>query len=543
MNILKYFRFFIILVIFISACQNGKEEAKERPNFMIIMVDDMGYSDPGCYGGEIETPNVDKLAENGLRFTQFYNSARCCPSRAAMLTGVYQHQAGLAQNGQSLTQNVVTIGEVLQQYGYQTGMTGKWHLSRTEQLPDKEEQLLWLSHRKDSGRFAPLETYPSNRGFDEHWGVIWGVVDFFDPFSFVHNEKEIEEVPDDFYFTDFITDKSVELIDDFSKKDEPFFLYVAHAAPHWPLHALDEDIQKYEGRYDGGWDKLRKERYERQIEMELFDSEITPLAENESGIKWETYEHKEWEANHMETHAAMVDRVDQGIGKIIQKLKQTGELDNTLILFLSDNGASYERGYPPGFDRPGHKRNGEEIHYILDPSDTFHPGPQETWAYLGRAWAGAVNAPFRYWKKESYEGGMCTPFIVHWPSGLKTKQGSFTRQVGHIMDIMPTFLELANAEYPEIYDGNEITPFAGKSLVPVFNNETRPPHEILFWEHAGGKAAREGDWKIAALPRGEWELFDLSKDRTETTDLSEVYPEKQQELIRKWEEWYKNVNE
>ena len=252
---------FIVMIFFINCSSLEKEQLKNRPNIVIIMADDLGYSDLGCYGGEIETPNLDDLAKGGVRFTQFYNAARCCPTRASLLTGKYPHQVGLDKNGQSLSKNAATIAEVLNQNGYRTGMTGKWHLSETKALSNPKEQLLWLSHRKDSSVFAPLETYPSNRGFEEHWGVIWGVVNYFDPFSLVHNEKQIKNVPDDFYMTDFITDKSIDLIDEFSNYEDPFFLYVAHAAPHWPLHALPEDIEKYKGLYNEGWDKLRQNRY------------------------------------------------------------------------------------------------------------------------------------------------------------------------------------------------------------------------------------------------------------------------------------------
>ena len=399
------------------------ERKHDRPNIILILADDMGYSDPGCYGGEIKTPNIDNLAVQGLRFTQFYNASRSCPSRASLLTGLYPHQAGLAQNGKNLSKNAVTIAEVLKDTGYRTGMSGKWHLSETVPLKNVQDQLKWLSHQVDSGNFAPLETYPHNRGFENFWGIIWGVVDYFDPFSLVHNVDPVKEVPGDFYMTDFITEKSLELIDEFRQDRNPFFLYVSYTSPHWPLHALPEDISKYSGKYDDGWDSLRIRRYRRMIELGLFDRETAQLAKNESGLVWEDCKRKEWEAAHMEVHAAMVDRMDQGIGRIITKLKEEKILDNTLIFFLADNGASPERGFKPGFDRSGFTRTGDTIIY-----DTFErPGPQKTYGYLGRAWAGAVNSPFRYWKAQSFEGGMCTPLIVHWPGGLKDKARQYHR--------------------------------------------------------------------------------------------------------------------
>lgn len=553
------------LLLFIStvACvQNKPAEAERSPNFVIIMVDDMGYSDPGCYGGEIHTPHLDFMAENGLRFNNFHNVARCSPTRASLLTGVYPHEAGMPQIGHSLSRNVVTLAEALKQGGYQTGMAGKWHLSKdqsyitetTGMKAGSEEMMKWVGHMTDHGHFSPLETYPVNRGFDEHYGVVWGVINHYDPFSLVHNEEAIKEVPEDFHFTDFVSEKSVELIEKFDESDNPFFLYVAHAAPHWPLHARAEDIMKYEGMYDEGWDSLRVRRYRRMIEMGLFDAETTPLAPSEmnggrtrldpteSHVSWDSYQHKEWEANHMEVHAAMVEQVDRGIGRIIEKLKETGQLDNTVIVFLSDNGASPERrGKQPGGHRTKYMRNGQEMHWITEESDTIPPGSEETYGFLGKNWAGAVNSPFRYWKAESYEGGTSTPFIVHWPAGLKTEPGSITPQFGHVMDVLPTFLELAGVEYPEEYNGNSIIPYSGKSLVPIFRGEIREPHGAVFNEHAGGRSVVKGDWKISALHNADWELFNIKEDRTETNNLAEQFPEKVAELEQEWESWYERV--
>lgn len=533
--------YLLVAIIVLYSCnkETPKPNEKERPNIVIIMADDLGYSDLGCYGGEIQTPNLDAMAKSGIRFNQFYNASRCCPSRASLLTGKFPHQVGLDKNGQSLSQNSATIAEILKENGYRTGMTGKWHLSETKELEDHEEQLLWLSHRKDSSVFAPLSSYPSNRGFEEHWGVIWGVVNYFDPFSLVHNEEEIEEVPDDFYITDFISDKSVDLIDEFSKDEKPFFLYVAHTAPHWPLHALPEDIAKYEGMYDDGWDKLREERYKGLIEQGIIDPETAALAINESGKLWADNNQKEWEANHMEAHAAMIDRMDQGIGRLIEKLKEIGEYENTILLFLADNGASPERGYPPGFDRPGHTREGVEVVYSSE--EYIAPGDELTWGYLGDAWAGATNAPFRYWKKESFEGGNCSPFIIHWPAGLKGKENTINEGIGHVIDILPTCLELSGAEYPAEIEGMRTKTVEGRSLMPLINGEITATNDTLFWEHEGGKALRMGDWKISALKDGDWELFNLAQDRTETNNLATELPQKVVEMETVWQETYNRV--
>ncbi|MCU4164406.1 sulfatase-like hydrolase/transferase [Carboxylicivirga caseinilyticus] len=523
------YKYLFLLLVFCSAVIL---KAQEKPNIMIIMVDDMGYSDLGCYGGEIQTPNIDKLASDGVRFTQMYNCARCCPTRASLLTGHYPQQAGINAMGVNLNRNAATIAEVLKENGYHTGMTGKWHLSETKALSDAQEHLRWLANQVDHSPFAPVESYPSNRGFEEHWGVIWGVVNFFDPFSLVHNETPIAEVPDDFYMTDFITDKSIELLDQFSQDDQPFFMYVAHTAPHWPLHALPEDIAKYDGNYDDGWEVLRQTRYQNMVNMGILNSETCALPENSSGRSWADCQEKEYESNCMEVHAAMIDRVDQGVGEIIKHLQDIGEYDNTIIFVLSDNGASYERGYPPGFDRPGFTRDGTTIVY-----NAQNPGPETTWNYIGQAWASAVNTPFRYWKKESYAGGTTTPMIVHWPNGLQGKENTLNRGVAHVIDVLPTCLELAGATYPETINGETTLPPSGKSLMAQLNQTSVNTHDTVFWEHEGGKAVRVNDWKLVSLPNTQWELYDLSSDASEMVNLASEYPQKVFELAELWEQW------
>ena len=506
-------------------------EKPSKPNILLILTDDMGYSDPGCFGGEIHTPNIDRLASTGVRFTQFYNCARCCPSRASLLTGQYPHKVGINAMGVNLNRNAATIAEVLKENGYHTGMTGKWHLSETKALENETEHLRWLAHQTDHGPFSPLQNYPCNRGFEEHYGVIWGVINYFDPFSLVHNEEPIKQVPDDFYMTDYITQKSIDLIDQFSKDNKPFFLYIAHDAPHWPLHALPEDIAKYKDRYLKGWDVLRQERYERMIDLKLIDAATCKLLPNSSGKTWADCAEKEKEAENMAVHAAMVDRVDQGVGRIIQKLKEIGQYDNTIIFFLSDNGASYERGYPAGFDRPKFTRDSTMIEYNSD-----HPGAQTTWNYIGNAWANAVNTPFRFWKMESYEGGSCTPMIVHWPK-LKKEENTINRGVGHVIDILPTCLKLAGAQYPAEINGLKTEQPDGKDLMPMILGKTMAIHDTLFWEHEGGKAIRVKDWKMSALKKSEWELFNLATDRNEAVNLANQFPDKVRQLHTAWEKW------
>ncbi len=508
-----------------------------RPNIIIIMADDMGFSDAGCFGGEISTLNLDRLAANGLRFTQFYNCARCCPTRASLMTGQYPHKVGLVENGRDLRRNGITIAEALRQAGYQTAMTGKWHLSRTVPLTNKKLHQKWLDHQYDPGQpFAPLETYPANRGFDKHYGVIWGVIDFFDPFSLVDGTEAVKTVPNDYYFTDAVTDKSVEYIKQFSRINKPFFLYVAHCAPHWPLHARPEDIAKYKDTYKAGWEKLRSDRYQRMLKMGLFEKENTPLPPiQDRGKKWPelSEDEKEFQSAKMAVHAAMIDRIDQGIGNIVSSLKATGQMDNTIIFFLSDNGASPEVPPQPGYDRSSQTRDGRKILY----KGVFEPGPETTYTGIGPAWASASNTPFRYWKKESYEGGCHTPLIVHWPKGLKIKPGSITQQPGHVMDIMPTCLELAGASYPSQFKGHKLTALDGKSLLPILTGRTRKGHDKIFFEHMGGRAVREGNWKLVALKDESWRLYNLAQDRTETNDLAAKYPDRVRKLATEWEKW------
>ncbi|MFH1719130.1 MAG: arylsulfatase [Planctomycetota bacterium] len=505
-----------------------------RPNIVIILADDMGFSDAGCYGGEIDTPNLDRLAANGVRFMQFYNCARCCPTRASLLTGQYPHKVGLVENGRSLTRNGMTIAEALKQAGYNTAMAGKWHQSETIPLKDKKLHQKWLDHQYDPGQpFAPLETYPVNRGFDKHYGVVWGVIDHFDPFSLVDGTEPVEDVSDDYYFTDAITAKSVEYILGLSKSDKPFFLYVAHCAPHWPLHARPEDIARYKETYKAGWEKLRRDRYARMLRMGLFKEENTPLPPvQDRGVRWDQLHEDEraFQSAKMAVHAAMVDRVDQSIGTIVETLEQTGQFENTIIFFLSDNGASPEIPTQPGYDRSSQTRDGRTIRY----KGTFEPGSETTYTGIGPAWASASNTPFRYWKKESFEGGCHTPLVVHWPAGLKLKPGSITEEVSHVIDIMPTCLELAGARYPAEYHGNPLTPLDGRSLAPCLAGRERKGHEELFFEHMGGRAVRIGDWKLVALQNEPWRLYNLAQDRTETNDLAPSHPERVQSMILKW---------
>lgn len=543
------------LAIFLSRCgvnekrndSDPKKKEDRRPNIVLIMADDLGFSDLGCYGGEINTPNLDKLAANGLRFTQFYNTSRCCPTRASLLTGLYNHRAGIGhmttdtrQEGYRghLTANTITLAEALKVSGYHTGMVGKWHVSNTLVQETPEKQLNWLNHQEQHELFSPIEQYPTKRGFEKYFGNIWGVVDFFDPFSLVDGTEPVKEVPKDYYHTDAINDTASVYIKQWSKKDRPFFLYVAHTAPHWPLHALPEDIEKYGDTYKVGWQAIREQRYERMTKSGLLDPDKYLLTQRYGEeLQWKDNPHKEWDARAMAVHAAMIDRMDQGIGRIITTLKEIGELENTLIVFLSDNGASYEDSmrYGPGFDRPGQTRDGRPIAYPVD-KDVM-PGPQTTFASIGKRWANVSNTPFSYWKMESFEGGVHTPMIAHWPNGIQDK-GGFSDQIGHVMDFMATFLDVAHATYPQSYAGNEISPMEGKSLVPIFSGKTRTGHPFLFNEHEGGRSVRTADWKLVTPDAKEpWQLFKINEDRSETQNVADQYPGVVQNLDSLWNDW------
>jgi arylsulfatase len=515
----------------------------------VILADDMGFSDPGCYGGEIHTPNIDWLAAHGIRYTQFYNTSRCCPTRASLLTGLYNQQAGIGKMTDAedepgylghITQNAVTLAEVLKTAGYHTAMSGKWHVSNTNALDDKQAQLDWLNHHAEHDSFSPLEQYPTSRGFEKYFGTIWGVVDYYDPFSLVSGTTPIQSVPKNYYHTDAINDTAAAYIEGYAHSGAPFFLYVAENAPHWPLMAPPEDIAKYRDTYKAGWDAIRKARYEKMVKLGVIDPKKTRLSARwNDKLTWDNNPDKDWDALAMAVHAAMVDRMDQGIGRIIKALKETGQLDNTLILFLADNGASAENcaAYGPGFDRPSETRDGRKIVYATRKQAL--PGPETTYSSIGERWANVANTPWQFWKAESYEGGIHTPMIACWPDGIKAKKGSFNAQVGHVMDFMSTFVELAGAKYPSEYNGHPIPPTPGISLVPSFSGQATPGHEELFNEHFGARYARESHWKIVSRAGRDtvWRLFDLSADGSETMDLAAKYPGKVRHMDSLWREW------
>jgi arylsulfatase len=534
---------------FLFASCNTHQQEKSKPNIILIMSDDMGYSDIGCYGGVINTPVLDGLAENGLRFTQFYNTARCCPTRASLVTGLYPHQAGIGHMTKDLgmegyrgdlSTNAVTIAEVLKQAGYSTYMSGKWHVTPYDSNDEKPSKHNW----------------PLQRGFDKFFGTIDGAGSFYDPQSLTRDNEYI--VPsDDFYYTDAITDNAVKFIEEHDG-DNPFFLYLPYTAAHWPMHAKPDDIAKYKGKFDNGWDALRKIKYEKMLKMGLLKPEWK-LTEKDNIPDWGNAEMKEWYSSLMEVYAAMVDCMDQGIGRVMKALDKKDIKDNTLIFFLQDNGACAEQIGMQGEIKPMGKdviaaelkpMGKDELQTNMWPNYTrdgrpvlrgkgLKPGDADSYLAYGKEWANASNTPFRMYKHWVHEGGIATPLIVHWPAGIKAKN-EFRDTPGHLIDIMATCVDVAGATYPETYKENEIIPMQGVSLAPVFDAENIQDRPI-FWEHEGNKAVRLGNYKLVSKwkPTSEydWELYDLDLDRSETNNLTEKMPEKVKELEDLWKDW------
>ena len=516
-------------------CGKEKQQIQKssQPNIILIMADDMGYSDIGCYGGEIETPVLNRLAENGLRFTQFYNTAKCCPTRAALMTGLYQHQAGMGWMNYDagipgyrgdLTKSCVTIAEVLKIAGYRTYMHGKWHLTTH------------YGHWLDDTEHTSQHNWPLQRGFEQFYGIIDGTSNYFQPFSLViDNEPVPLDMSEDYYLTDAISDHAVQCIEE-TPAETPFFSYVAYTTPHWPLHAFPEDIIEYSGRFEKGWDELRDARYQRMVKMGIIDPSWK-LSDRDTGTgPFEDEEYRAYRLRCMEVYAAMIDRMDRGIGKIVEALDRTGRLENTIIFFISDNGGqSGELAKAIGEKRytPLTARDGRPMRAGNDPA--IMPGPEDTYQSYGTGWANLSNTPFRKFKSWVYEGGIASPLIVHWPAGI-TACGELRHQVGHVIDIMPTCCELAGIEYPSEYAGNSIQPTESVSLIPAFADQP-VERDALFWEHEGHRAVRQGKWKLLSTRNGEWELYDMAADRTERNNLATLNSEKVAELERLYDTW------
>lgn len=550
------FRILMVLVVTgvagVEAGAAARGPAGKRPNIVILLADDVGFSDVGCYGGEVRTPNLDALAAGGVRFTQFYNVSRCCPSRACLLTGLYPHQAGVGDmtdhwspvlaDGyiRDLNGHCVTIAQVLKSGGYRTYAVGKWHVTQ-ETSPDAADKRNW----------------PVHRGFDRFYGTIIGAGSFFDPGMLCRDDRAISPFADPeyqppkgepYYYTNAIGDQASRFIREHEAghPDAPFFMYVAFTAAHWPMQALPEDIARYKGVYDLGYEPIRRARFEREKKLGLIDPawELSPQFGD-----WEKVKDKAWEARCMEVYAAMLDRMDQNIGRIVQTLRDEHQLDDTLILYLQDNGGNWER---MGRDPRQNPRRGERPTLPPKPADFVQtqmrpaqtrdgwpmldgrnvlPGPADTYIAYGQGWANVSNTPFREYKHWVHEGGISTPLIAHWPAGISRK-GELERQPGHLIDLMPTCVELGGATYPKQFNGQPIDPMEGVSLLPAFAGQPMGRHPI-FWEHEGNRAMREGDWKLVAKgAAGRWELYDMSRDRTEMHDLAAEEPQRLASMTR-----------
>ena len=504
-----------------------------RPNIVLILADDMGYSDIGCFGSEIRTPHLDGLAAGGIRFSQMYNCARCCPTRASILTGLYPHQAGVGDMVHDrklpayqgfLNDRCVTVAEVLRAAGYRTLMTGKWHVGGFWPRRPGDE---WRVH--DARK--PL---PPDRGFDDWYGIPGGG-SYFCPSPLMRNHEFIEP-EGDFYTTDDYTSAALGMIGRAVADGVPFFLHVCYNAPHWPLHARPEDIERYRGTYRVGWDAVRTARHEQLKAAGVLDGKWSISPRDEGAPPWQQVENKDWQDARMAVYAAQIDRMDQGIGRILARLAELGIADNTLVMFLSDNGGSAEFLAENG-------RREAELPFTRDGRCVrvgnvpgLDPGPPETFQSYGLPWANASNAPFRLFKHWVHEGGIATPFIAHWPGRIG--RAAIVHQPAHVVDIVATCLDAAGAAYPAEFAGRCVEPIAGESFADLFGGGTWRRRQPIFWEHEGNRAVRMDNWKLVSRwEKRTWELYDLAVDRTELNDLAGADPGGTRRLAAAYDEW------
>ncbi len=520
-----------------------------RPNLLVILADDLGYSDLGCFGGEMRTPNLDALAADGLRFTRFANTPRCSPSRASLLTGLAPHQCGIGvltgRFGEgdyegNLNGRCATIAEVLGAAGYRCYAVGKWHLTDHDCFDQ------------------PNGSWPCERGFHRYWGTLGGVDSYYWPRHMARDLKPADvRGVEDFFYTDAIGEEAGAMLRRHAAEHPgvPFFQFIAFTAPHWPLHARDEDIARCRGRFDAGWDALREARRKRMIGMGLIDGRWRLTARDPSVPPWTELPEagRAWQLRRMEVYAAQVESMDRAAGRVIETLKATGQFEDTLILFLSDNGGCAEEmstAEKPGRWKLGETRSGGPVRLGNDPG--LMPGPENTYQSYGVPWANVSNTPFRMYKHWTYEGGIATPFLAHWPAGIAGR-GGLRAHRAWLPDIMATALDLAGAEYPSVFRGNPLPRPEGVSLRPAFDG--RPlPERIMCWEHEGNAAALEGEWKLLLnfsasatgtgvneAERGDWELYDLAADPTETRNIASRHPDRLRRMIGEWEAWAARV--
>jgi len=511
---------------------------QRRPNIILILADDMGFADLGIMGSEIRTPNIDAMARRGLLLSSMYNCARCCPTRASLLTGLYPHKAGIGHMGADLgtpayqgflRNDAATIAELLRAAGYRTLMSGKWHVGGE----------FW-ARLVDTWRVGDVEhPTPRQRGFDRFYGIMDGVTHFFSPHFIMEDDRRVEVSPDNFYFTDAITDKAIAMIEESSQEDKPFFLYLAHAAPHWPLHAHEEDIARYDGVYAKGWDAIRTARHEEMLARGVLQHRWPISPRDEQAPPWKEVRAAGWEASRMAVYAAMIDRMDQSIGRVLQTLKRLGQLDDTLILFLSDNGGCAEFMAEDGWAKfmPDIHNDGRKI--IMGNHLNLRPGGPLTYMSYDLPWANVSNAPFRLFKHWVHEGGISTPMIVQWPA--KFKQPSVVHTPCHVIDVLPTILDAAGVTYPTEFGGQVIQPLDGENLMPLLEGQNWTRGQPLFWEHEGNSAIRADHFKLVRKHNRPWELYDMETDRTELHDLSHGNASITKKLTKQYDYWSQSV--
>jgi len=506
----------------------------EKPNVILILVDDMGFADLGVTGSEIRTPNIDGLARNGMLLTSMYNCARCCPTRASLLTGLYPHNAGVGHMGANLgtpayqgylRNDSATIAEVLRASGYRTLMTGKWHVAGD-----------FMAREVDSWRVGDVDhPTPRQRGFDRFYGIVDGATNFFSPHFMLEDDSRVEVFPDDFYFTDAITDKAIEMVDAAVADDTPFFLYLAHAAPHWPLHAPAEDIARYDGVYDRGWDAIRTARHEEMNGRGILRTTWNISPRDHEVPPWSDIRHTDWEAGKMAAYAAMVDRMDQSIGRMIAALKRLGQFEDTLILFLSDNGGCAEFMAEDGWAKffPDRTNDGRSI--VMGNVPGVMPGNVLTYQSYDRPWANVSNAPFRLFKHYVHEGGISTPLIAHWPEGMP--QSGTGHAPCHVVDVLPTILEATGCPPLSELGGHPIQPLQGESFLGLLQGKDWAREQPIFFEHEGNCAIRMHDFKLVRQYGKAWELYDMDADRTELNDMAGRNAPLEADLLAQYDAW------
>ena len=503
----------------------GRPATSARPNIILMMADDMGFSDLGCYGSELHTPNIDGMSKGGLRFTHFHNTARCCPSRASLLTGLYAHQTGIGHMVDNpkpfpgytgdLNRSCVTIAEALKTAGYETMMAGKWHVT-----PVTESKHNW----------------PLQRGFDRYYGIIQGASTYFDPASLTRNNDSIRAEQPGYYLTDAIGSAAAGYIESAARQTAPYFLYVAFTSPHWPLHALQGDIDRQRGRYKDGWDALREERRRRMIQMGLVERRWALTPRDSQAPAWKDAPNKEWFEHRMEVYAAQIERMDYNVGRILEALRKSGEEDNTLVLVLADNGGCAEELGPKSSGRsfPEKTHDGRPVRIGNLPE--VMPGAEDTYQSYGLPWANASNTPFRLYKHWVHEGGISTPLIARWPNGIPSRD-AIVHQQGHLVDLMATCVDVAGATYPSAYKGAPIVPMEGRSLRPAFAGKPIQRTDAIYWEHEGNRAMCDGRWKLVSRYPDRWELYDLEADRSELNDLAARESSRAERMVAQYERW------